>query len=237
MKPLLVLLAILGLAACSPQSESASPPPHSATTSPAPNTEETLVLRTCALSNKDFAYAIDSCNCGDIYATFDTIAVELFPADGGDIQGRVLRIDYPACDSSYVVEMRHENRYYTSSMGPDPVLDDWLRYTSPVGTIRFDSRRKGFPIDTIPYVEQTRFPAFDTLAFYRAYQRAVGHNLRAGMVPDIAKGALYREYKGYKADAREILELSDVELCRIILVLKKGNRVEKVLLFNYGHFG
>jgi len=231
----LLLLVLLGLAACSPPTS--GPPPQTATKPPAPNAEAALALRTCALSNENFAYAIDSCNCGDIYATSDTIAVELFPADGGEIQGRVLRIDYPACDSSYVLEMRHQNRYYTSSMGPDPVLTDWLLYTSPVKTIRFDPKRKGFPIDTIPEVEQERFPKFDTLSFYHAYQRAMGENLRSGSVPGIAKGALYREYKASKAHVRELLEESGVELHRVILVLKKGDRVEKVLLFNYGHFG
>ena len=228
----LALLALLGLAACSPQP--ASPPPP---TNTKPPVQEEVALRTCALSNEDFAYAIDSCNCGDVYATYDTIAVELMPANGGDIQGRVLRIGYPACDSSYVLEMRHQNRYYTSSMGPDLVLTDWLLYTSPVKTIRFDPKRKGFPIDTIPEVEQERFPKFDTLSFYRAYQRAVGENLRSGSVPGIAKDALYREYQASKTHVRELLEESGVELHRVILVLKKGGRVEKVLLFNYGHFG
>lgn len=235
MSRLVLLLALLGLAACSPPTS--GPPPQTATKPPAPATEVALTLRSCVLSNKDFAYAIDSCNCGDSYATYDTIAVELLPADGGDIQGRVLRIGYPACDSSYVLEMRHQNRYYISSMGPDPVLTDWLLYTSPVKTIRFDHRRKGFPIDPVPEIEQERFPKFDTLSFYRAYQRAVGDNLHSKAVPGIAKGALNREYQASKAHVRELLELSGVELHRVILVLKKGDRVEKVLLFNYGHFG
>ena len=230
----LLVLAVLALAGCS--APAGSPPPAAAKR-PTSATDGQYPLRTCAFSNKDFAYAVDSCNCGDIYATSDTIAIELFPADGGEIQGRVLQVSYPACDSSYVLLMRHQNRYYTSSMGPDPVLTDWLLYTSPVDTIHFDPKRHGFPIDTMAAAEQARFPKFDTLAFYRAYQRAVGDNLRSGSVPGNAKGALYREYKAAKAHTRELLAESGVELHRVILVLKKGDSVQKVLLFNYGHFG
>lgn len=200
-------------------------------------TEEENIWRTCSFSNKEFAYEIDSCNCGDIYTTYDTIFINLFQADGGEIQGHLLKINYPKCDSSYFILMKHQNRYWISSMGPDPVFDDWILYNSPFDTVRYDSKRKGFYIDTISQIDQEIFPKFDTLDFYKAYKGVVGENLNLNHVPDIAKGALYREYSNFKQNAREILELSSVELHRIILVLRQGNSEKKVIVFTYGHFG
>ncbi len=226
---------LLNLVACSPPS--ASKPDQVATKRPAPTGEEESLSRTCALTAKGLVGVIDSCNCGDVAAAGDTISVELMPSDGGEIQGRVLKLRQPVCDGSWVLLMQHQNRYYTSSMGPDPVLTDWLLYTSPVDTIRFDPRLPGFRIGTIAQVEQARFPKFDTLSFYRAYQRAVGDSLRSVAVPGNAKGARHEEYIRYQTAARELLQVSSAELHRVILVLKKGRRVEKVLLFTYGHFG
>ncbi len=200
-------------------------------------TEEENIWSTCSFSNKEFAYEIDSCNCGDIHTTYDTIFIDLFQYEGGEIQGRLLKINNPKCDSSYFILMKHQNRYWTSSMGPDPIYDDWLLYNSPLDTVRYDPKRKGFYINIIPQIEQERFPKFDTLDFYKAYKRAVGENLNSSNVPDIAKSALYSEYSNYKQNIREILEESGAELHRIILVLRQGNSEKKVIVFTYGHFG
>jgi len=232
------VLIIMGISnACTNEStvENHKSPDSSATTKSV--TEPEYIWRTCSFSNKEFAYEIDSCNCGDIYTTYDTVFINLFQADGGEIQGHLLKIDYPKCDSSYSILMKHQNRYWTSSMGPDPVFDDWILYNSPYDTVPYDAKRKGFFIDTISQIGQELFPKFDTLDFYKAYKNAVGENLNLEFVPDIAKGALYREYLNSKQNVREILEESGVELHRIILVLRQGNSDKKVIVFTYGHFG
>lgn len=133
--------------------------------------------------------------------------------------------------------MKHQNRYWTSSMGPDPVFTNWILYNSPYDTIYYDTILRGFSIKEIPEVEQQRFPKFDTLDFYKAYKNAVSHNLQTDYVPDIAKGALYREYTRSKNHIKEVLELSSIELHRIIIELHQSGSIKKVIIFNYGHFG
>jgi hypothetical protein len=198
-------------------------------------TKEEDFSRPCSLSNKEFAFEITNCNCGDIRTTSDTIFIELSPANGGEIQGHLLKINYPAYDSSYSLLMKHQNRCWISSMGPDPVLTDWTLYTSPIDAIRYDPKLKGFYIDTIPQKEQEKFPPFDTLDFYTAYKRAIGENLN--YAPNVTKGALSRKQSNYKQNARGILERSSTELHRIIFTLTRGKKEEKTIVFTYDHWG
>lgn len=201
------------------------------------SSEAENIFRNCIFSNKDFGYKIDSCNCGDILTKDDTIFINLFQADGGEIQGHLLQIDYPICDNNSFILMKHQNRYFVGSMGPDPVLEDWILYNSAFDTIYFNKKKKGFYIDTIPYSEQEKFPQFDTLDFFKAYKRAVGDNMNLDYVPDMAKNALYRDYLRSKENIKETLMDSAVELHRIFLILKQGNSTKKVIVFTYGHFG
>ena len=229
MKTLFVIIALLFSIACSNKT--------SREVTMIKSTKEESLFRNCVFSNKDFAYEIDSCNCGNIYSTDDTVFIDMYQPDGGEVQGRLLTINYPDCDSSFYILMKHQNRYCTSSMGPDPILTDWILYNSPLDTIHFDKKKKGFYIDTIAEIEQRRFPDFDTLDFYKAYKKAVGINLNLDYVPDIAKGALYRQYMNYRQNAREVLADSYVELHRIILTLTQSSLTKKVIVFNYGHPG
>ena len=195
------------------------------------------VLRTCAMSNESFAVSIVSCNCGEMYASYDTLYINLFRPDGGEILDHVLKISYPVCDSSYTILFQHQNRYYVGSMGPDPLLTDWKLYNSPVDTIPYDVILKGFYIPDIPEEQEDAFPPFDTLDFYKAYKRAVGEALSKSYYPDIAKGATYREFKNYKHNAEEILENAGVEMHRVILRLRHHGSTQKVIVFDYGHMG
>ncbi|MEZ4842654.1 MAG: hypothetical protein R3A43_00225 [Bacteroidia bacterium] len=191
----------------------------------------------CSLSNANIGYEIDSCNCGDVYTLNDSVFISLSQFIGGEIQGRTVKFSNPECDENYFILMMHQNRFYISSMGPDPVLTDWILYNSPFDTIRYNRDLKGFYIDTISEIEKSKFPTFDTLDFYKAYQKAVGENIELDYVPDIAKSFLYREYERFKENAQEVFGSSSAELHRIILILKKGDSTEKVLIFTYDHFG
>lgn len=191
----------------------------------------------CILSGKDFTYRIDSCNCGDTRVGSDTVFVDLFQPDGGDIQGRFLKIESPPGNDGLVLLMKHQNRYFISSMGPDPLLTDWVLYNSPSDTIRYDSRKAGFYIAPVPEAEQQRFPKFDTLSFYKAYKRAMDRNAELDYIPDPAKDIQVDEYTRFQKNKKEIFYQAQVELHRIILELRQGSSVVKIIVFNYGHFG
>lgn len=197
----------------------------------------TTLWRSCSFSNKEFAYEIDSCNCGDIVSTGDTVFIYLAQAEGGEVQGHLLKIQYPECDGSDYILMKHQNRYWTSSMGPDPVFHDWILYNSPFDTIHYDPKRNGFYINSISEVEQGKFPKFDTLDFYKAYERTTSASVNSTLPRDIGKSNKKKEDSNFKKRVKEILEQSSVELHRIILVLSQGNSRKKVIVFTYQHMG
>ena len=201
------------------------------------STKEKEVYHICGLSVNDFAFSIDSCNCSEINTFFDTIFISISPLEGGEIQGKLLKIRYPICDSSYYIIKKHQNRYWVSSMGPDPLLTDWILYNSPNDTIKYDKTKQGFYIDTIPQAEQQCFPKFDTLDFYKAYKRALDDNMNMYYTPSIAIPSMLREYNRNKGKVKEILEESGAELHRIIFILKKGEFTQKVIIVSYSHVG
>ncbi|HAS41061.1 MAG TPA: hypothetical protein DCS93_11300 [Microscillaceae bacterium] len=192
------------------------------------------IYRTCHFSSETFALSIDSCNCGEIKLIGDTVLVHLSPFVGGEVQQRWLKINKPTYDGSFYLLKKHQNRMYMSSMGPDPILDDWILYNSSIDTIHYDHQRKGFYIETITEKARTLFPKFDTLELYKAYKRSVGRNLKKDYVPDMAKNALYREFKEI---GKELVLSSAVELHSIILLLKRKNTTLKTVIFVYEHFG
>lgn len=199
--------------------------------------EDTTIWRTCSFSNKEFECEIDSCNCGDISTTSDTVFISLSQAEGGEIQGHLLKLKYPKCDRGDFILMKHQNRFWTFSMGPDPVFDDWILYNSPFDTIHFDPKRKGFYIHLISEVEQSKFPEFDTLDFYKAYERVTSASVNPTQPINIGKGHQKKEDSNFKKRVQEILEQSSVELHRIILVLRQGASNKRVFVFTYQHLG
>lgn len=199
--------------------------------------EDVSIFGKCIFSNKELDFEIDSCNCGNKYTAKDTVFINLTQADGGEIQGRILKITKPICDSSTYILMKHQNRCFISSMGPDPILTNWILYNSSIDTVRFDSQIKGFYIDTIAQIEQEKFLQFDTLDFYNAYLKVIGEKIDLDYIPDIANVKLYHKYLKYKEKAKVLLASSGVELHRIIIDLKKESLSRKVIVFTFGHYG
>lgn len=189
---------------------------------------------TCNFSDETFALSIDSCNCGEIKVKGDTVLIHLFQLNGGDVQQRWLKIKKPAYNSDFYLLKGHQNRMYVSSMGPDPILDDWMLYNSPLDTIQYNHQHQGFFIDAIAEEAQGLFPKFDTLELYKAYKRAVKYNLDASSAPDIAKSQLLKEYREGGSTA---LNFARVELHSIVLLLKRKKRTIKTIVFVYGHLG
>ncbi|UAY51635.1 hypothetical protein [Ferruginibacter albus] len=233
MRTFIVLFILAGLTACSRKAKDKVLGVTTANTAK----NDTAWFPKCEMSNESFSFDIDSCNCSDMSIADDTVIIDLHGPASGDIQKRLLKIDYPECDSTFYILMKHQNRYCVSSMGPDPLLTDWILYNSPYDTLRYDNKLGGFLIDSVPEAERSKFPAFDTLSFYKAYERAIGENLSLDYVPDIAKNAMYREYRSFKHHAEEVLQQSYVELHRVILELYYKGSLRKVFIFNYGHLG
>lgn len=194
---------------------------------------------TCSASVKGFSFSIDSCNCEYIRIDdFDTVFIQLNPMMGGEILGNIFKISCHECDSAVELLVSYSERFFTFSMGPDIIYDDWNHYNSPVDTLHFDKKINGFRVLIDSNFEHSNFPKFDTLDFYIAFLKA------EDMMWGTKKGEHYydrkrmmKDFMKNRKEIEELLEQSSSELYKVIIVAKKGDEVIKTFVFNYVHNG
>lgn len=236
MKRLFAILSILVLVAVSCRTRVAAFPDVTQTTADATETDEDeLPWEHFRYASDDFEFEIDSCNISTFERSNDTIYITVFPPMGIIVEDRFFSVCKPLCHDVFNVVQIRQNRYFIDSMGPDPILSDMV-YTAPGDTLAFDRKRGGFRIRAYSEEETKAFPTFDTIRFIRSYKTAVGENLSADYVPDIAKAALYREFLESDQDVQSAFDRAGVEVHQVFIeVYGCGKRW--VLVFRYGHFG